>query len=87
MLDEIGIDWNKDTFDEGDHLNYYGSKKLTDYLSEYLKEECDLTDHRGDPEFESWNELLPLYEQEIVKMEGTSYSRLEKERKEKMKNQ
>ena len=83
VLEEIPIDWDKDTFDEGDHLNYYGSKKLTDYLAKYLVKECDLVDHRGDPAYQSWTDLLTDYDQEIRDMEGTSYPRIEKRRKEK----
>lgn len=79
--DKVKIDWNRDTFDEGDHLNLYGSIKTTNYLAEYLVNECDLVDHRGDPAYQSWSDLLPAYEQEIRDMEGISYPILEKEKK------
>ena len=81
-LEGVGIDWNEDTFDRGDHLNLSGSVKLTEYLAAYLEKECSLTDHRNDPAYQSWEELLPAYEQEVRDMEGTSYPRLEKERRE-----
>ena len=80
--DKLHIDWEKDTFDKGDHLNLFGSAKMTDYLAQYMTGNCELTDHRDDPAYQSWNELITAYEQEIKDMEGTSYSEIEKERKE-----
>ena len=48
MLDEIGIDWETDSLDYGDHVNYNGTEKLSKYLMKYLKDNYDLEDHRGD---------------------------------------
>ena len=79
--DNLHIDWEKDTFDEGDHLNLFGSAKMTDYLAQYMISNCDLPDHRDDPAFRSWDELIPAYEQEIKDMEGTGYPEIEKRRK------
>ncbi len=84
--DKLHIDWEKDTFDKGDHLNLFGSAKMTDYLAQYMTGNCELTDHRDDPAYQSWNELITAYEQEIKDMEGTSYSEIEKERKREKKN-
>ena len=44
MISELGIDWETDTLDEGDHVNYKGSSKITDYLIKYLKENYGLGD-------------------------------------------
>lgn len=85
--DEIGIDWNQDTFDKGDHLNLAGSRKLTRYLAEYLVKECDLEDHRNDPAYRSWSDLWKPYEEEVRRMEGTRYSTLEKESRRKKREQ
>ena len=84
--DKLHIDWDKDTFDKGDHLNLFGSAKMTDYLAQYMTSNCSLTDHRDDPLYRSWNEMIAAYEQEIKDMEGTSYSEIEKERKKEKKN-
>ncbi|MBE5870672.1 MAG: SGNH/GDSL hydrolase family protein [Lachnospiraceae bacterium] len=35
--EELGIDWNKDMLDGGDHVNVNGTEKITRYLMEYLK--------------------------------------------------
>ncbi len=63
-LTDIGIDWNTDTMDGGDHLNYYGTQKMTAWLTSYLKANYQLTDHRQDSAYEDWNNLLQKYEQE-----------------------
>ena len=78
-IDQIGIDYSTDYFDEdANHLNLSGVRKMTAYLAQYLVNECSLTDHRGDPAYRSWDELLPVYDQEVQDMAGTSYSELEK---------
>ncbi len=57
-LDEIGIDWSKDTMDNGNHVNFAGSVKVMDYLGEYLSKEYDLPDHRDDIGFMDWKQNL-----------------------------
>lgn len=61
LSDEVPIDWQKDTKDQGDHLNYYGAVKATKYIGEYLKSNYELPDHRTDNEYSSWNEALERY--------------------------
>lgn len=46
---EIGIDWNTDTYDAGLHLNVYGAEKASRWLGKILMEEYDLTGHKEDP--------------------------------------
>lgn len=61
--DEIGIDWNTDTYDTGLHLNIYGAEKLSVYFGRFLKENFDLPDHRSVPEtVKIWNEKAAVYE-------------------------
>lgn len=40
VLDELGIDWTEDTFDEGDHLNLFGAQKMTRFMGEFLAAAC-----------------------------------------------
>ena len=54
-INEININWNEDSRDKGDHLNYNGAIKVTKYLGKYLYEKNILTDHRGDPNYQEWN--------------------------------
>ena len=49
VLDDIGIDWNTDTYDNGLHLNLFGAEKAAVYLGNYLLRYFDLEDHRSDP--------------------------------------
>ncbi len=63
-LKDMGIDWEKDTMDGGNHMSFEGSKKTTRFIEEYLRENYDLEDHRGDPRYEEWvrdNEEYNLY--------------------------
>ncbi len=61
-LEGLGIDWSKDTRDKGDHVNYYGARKVTAYLGAYLEQNGGLTDHRQDAGYASWADLLAKYE-------------------------
>ena len=54
--DEVGIDWATDTNDAGDHMNYEGSMKVSAYMADYLRENYELPDHRGEAGYESWDE-------------------------------
>ncbi len=61
LKDEINIDWDTETSDEGVHVNYKGGRKTTKYLGEYLKKLNILTDHREDENYSSWNEALKRF--------------------------
>lgn len=54
--EEIGINWKYDTRDQGDHLNYKGAVKVTEYLGEYLWNLGMLEDHRQENKYKTWNE-------------------------------
>ena len=56
MQEELGIDWNTDTKDGGDHLNIEGSKKVTGFLAEYISDGYGLADHRGEAGYEKWEQ-------------------------------
>lgn len=67
--EEIGIDWETDTKDKGDHLNLYGAQKVTTYLGKYLKETYDLKDHRGEDGYDNWDNCLNRYQKQIDALE------------------
>lgn len=75
ITDEIGMDWNTDTLDKGDHLNISGAEKVTEYLGRYLSENYSLTDHRGDAAFDQWTKVGAEYDKKALKklkeMRGT----------------
>ncbi len=66
MKEEVPIDWEQDTFDKGDHLNYFGAKKVTTYLGSYLKEKNLFVDKRADGRYEVWNEEQKRFYQTII---------------------
>lgn len=70
MTDELGIDWETDTKDEGDHLNYFGAVKVSAYLGSYLKENYDLPDHRGDKLYDSWDTCLKKYQKQVDRLQS-----------------
>lgn len=65
-LDEsLGIDWTRDTYDKGDHLNFYGAEKVSKFLGSYLDKHYDLADHRGDKNYDSWELSVEKYLQKV----------------------
>ena len=59
----IGIDWNTDTMDGGDHLNWAGGDKLSRYLGEYILTHYSLEDYRGHDNYASWHQAQILYDE------------------------
>lgn len=59
--DNISMDWDNDSSDGGIHLNIYGAEKVGDYLTKYILQNYELTDHRDDPEYTDWNDDLERY--------------------------
>ncbi len=61
MIEEVDIDWQKDTRDKGDHLNYFGAKKVSKYLGEYLKKLNIISSKKNDSNYNDWNILYEKY--------------------------
>ncbi len=64
-LEEMKFDWKTDTRDKGDHLNYFGAQKVTEFLGRDLKANYDLPDRRADENYSAWNDDLVRYEKKI----------------------
>lgn len=63
LVDEIGIDFSKDTYDEGLHMNLSGAEKLSNHLGKVLSQEYGLTDHRKDKKLQKvWADKVAFYE-------------------------
>lgn len=66
ITDEIGIDYNTDTYDAGLHMNLSGAEKLSVWLGRVLIEEVGLEDRRNEERLQSnWEEKTAAYEKEI----------------------
>lgn len=74
LIDEIGIDFSKDTYDAGLHLNLSGAEKMADYFGKILRETYHLEDKRKDEELNKvWQEKVDFY----YKMRESQYKELE----------
>ncbi|MST89709.1 hypothetical protein FYJ79_09025 [Sharpea azabuensis] len=67
----LQINWNKDSRDGGDHLNYNGAKKTSLFFGKHLSLEYDLVDHRGDPRYNNYEQALSLYNLRIKQRKKT----------------
>lgn len=62
MTKEIGIDWQKDSYDGGDHLNLSGAEKVTDYLGKYLRDNYHFRENYSDETLRRWNAGMKKYQ-------------------------
>lgn len=61
-IEEIGLDFSKDTYDGGLHLNLSGAEKLSRYMGDILVKDCGLESRRGDKHLEEvWKKKIELY--------------------------
>ena len=68
LADEMGIDWQTDTYDAGAHLNVCGAEKLTSYFGKLLKQNHGLADHREDEALAKvWADKVTAYYNEYNK--------------------
>ena len=58
----IGIDWQKDSYDGGDHLNLSGAEKVTDYLGKYLRDNYHFRENYSDETLRRWNAGMKKYQ-------------------------
>ncbi len=65
----LQIDWNTETKDHANHLNYAGSLKVTRYVGDYLKNTNLLEDHRNDSKYEDWNKAYEIFVKEVKEYE------------------
>ena len=57
VYDAMGLDFAAD-FQDIQHLNVTGQEKASRWLAKTLKSEFGLTDHRGEPGYESWQDAV-----------------------------
>lgn len=65
-VEEIGIDYETDTYDGGLHMNLDGATKLSRFFADILAENHGAADHRNNPEIAAeYEEKLIRYDNEI----------------------
>lgn len=65
--EDLGIDWETESRDGGQHLNNSGAKKVSLYLAEYLMKTGLVPDHRNDEKYEKWDIAYEKYERNLEK--------------------
>lgn len=55
-LEDYKINYKRDFRDNGNHMNYYGAKKITNYIGNYIKENYSdiIDDKRKNPDYSYW---------------------------------
>lgn len=63
LTDEIGIDYDTDTYDAGLHMNLSGAEKLSGYIGKVLVEDYGIEDRRNEKELSDiWEKKITAYE-------------------------
>ena len=67
LVQELGIDYETDTYDGGLHMNLYGAEKLSAHLGNILQQTYRLADHRKEETLATvWEEKEQFYDQMIA---------------------
>ena len=75
LVDELEIDYSKDTYDQGLHMNLSGAEKCADYLGKILKDDYGLKDlHNNKVISEDWDQKINFYNQ----MKKSQYEEIKK---------
>ncbi len=75
--EKIGLDWETDFYNKS-HTNLLGATKYTNYILDFLMENYEFTDHRGDSDYANWEEE----DKEYQKLRKVYVSALNKQLKE-----
>ena len=63
-VEEIGLDYMTDTYDQGGHLNLSGAEKFARYFGKILAQKHGMKGHKGEAEYEQiWTTLTDQYYQ------------------------
>ena len=72
--DEIGINFDTDSVNNGMHLNIKGAIKVSNYLGQYLSNNYGLTNHLNDSKYNYWSKDIDKYNEVrdsyLSKLEG-----------------
>lgn len=59
--EEIGLDFATDFYDGGGHTNTLGAQKCTAFLGQYLEQNYNITDRRGDEKYTAWDDAYAYW--------------------------
>lgn len=76
--EEIGVDFSTDFYDYGGHANAIGAEKCSRFLGEYLKENYDFEDKRGQAAYASWDEAYEEWSRRNEEAQAVIRERIEK---------
>ncbi len=68
MASDVNVPTEDEMIKSDLHANYYGAKKLTDYLGQYLVEECGNRDVRGNEKYAFMENELEDYSRCVVRI-------------------
>ena len=77
--EDMRIDFSVD-FTDINHVNCFGAEKYTDFLEKYIKAHYDVSDHRKDKAYESWNEEFLSYSEEERHIKKAIYKQIERKK-------
>ncbi|MCR4901787.1 MAG: SGNH/GDSL hydrolase family protein [Butyrivibrio sp.] len=78
-VSDIGLNYAEDFADYGNHLNAVGAAKVTEYLGQYLLDNYDFEDKRGQSEYSSWDDAYELYLEEYTEAVETIKTKIANE--------
>lgn len=73
---EIGLDFNID-YADNNHMNHLGNVKFSRYFAEYLKDNYDIPDRRGDSMYDSYDLMADITQQRIYNFELTQINNID----------
>ncbi len=60
---ETGINWDKDSWDTGNHLNYWGAVKYSNWLAEWMREQEEIHRPKSVKAKAFWDDKLEKYQE------------------------
>lgn len=63
---QVDINWETETVDGGNHLNYEGAMKVTAWIGNYLSENYDFEDKRENEQYIEWKDDYNVYKKEVT---------------------
>lgn len=61
--EEIGLDFATDFYDGGGHANALGAEKCTEFLGQYLTENYEFVDKRGEEKYSTWDAAYEYWQE------------------------